>query len=209
MTAAKINLSPKELELVCNTEWILTKHTIIQKVYALFGHVACKMQLIANDAAVSLPAEVLDVPPKISKGENYRQLPYVMLDYPRFFQLTDAFAVRCFFWWGNFFSISLQLSGKYAAHYHERLCSLYPEFAGNDTYLCIKDYPWEHHFEEDNFCLVKNMSAADFSAKLNQHGFIKLSCKTSLSDWEKVAGWMQTRFAMWMKILSDDQAPRR
>jgi hypothetical protein len=31
----KINLSAKELELVCNKEWILTKQVIIEKVYEL------------------------------------------------------------------------------------------------------------------------------------------------------------------------------
>jgi hypothetical protein len=36
-TATKIALSEKELQLVCDTDWILTKHSIIQKVYALFG----------------------------------------------------------------------------------------------------------------------------------------------------------------------------
>ena len=41
-----------------------------------------------------LPAEMLFHSPKISKGENYKGLPYVMLDYPRCFGKTDIFAIR-------------------------------------------------------------------------------------------------------------------
>ena len=50
--------------------------------------------------------------PKIAKGENYLQLPYVLLDYPRCFDKENIFAIRTMFWWGNFFSITLHLSGS-------------------------------------------------------------------------------------------------
>ena len=34
---AKILLSPQEMELVNNTDWILTKHVITKKVFEMFG----------------------------------------------------------------------------------------------------------------------------------------------------------------------------
>ena len=36
-TTAKIQLSPEEMELVKNKEWILTKHIITKKVFEMFG----------------------------------------------------------------------------------------------------------------------------------------------------------------------------
>ena len=51
--------------------------------------------------------------PKISKGENYRGLPYVMLDYPRLFGREEVLAIRTFFWWGHGFSVTLHLKGGY------------------------------------------------------------------------------------------------
>ena len=60
-----------------------------------------------------MPEVIKTSTPKISKGENYKDLPYVMLDYPRCFQKEKTIAIRTFFWWGNFFSINLQLSGEY------------------------------------------------------------------------------------------------
>src|SRR5260221_13450433 len=109
----KITLSPKERELVCNTDWILTKHAIIDKVYQLFGEQATFMQYYIEKEKAQLQKEISIIAPKISKGENYGKLPYVMLDYPRYFDKENTLAIRTMFWWGNFFSIHLQLSGKF------------------------------------------------------------------------------------------------
>src|SRR4051812_7539492 len=110
--ATKITLSDKELSLVKNVEWILTKQMIIQKVYDLFaGGVETIRSAVINSH--SLPDNVRLSVPKIYKGENYLQLPYVIMDYPRCFDKEDIFAIRTMFWWGNFFSITLHLSGIY------------------------------------------------------------------------------------------------
>ena len=42
--ATKIALSDKELEVVCNTDFIFTKHIIIQKVLQLFGNLAATLE---------------------------------------------------------------------------------------------------------------------------------------------------------------------
>jgi hypothetical protein len=109
---AKIALSEKELELVCSTDWILTKHSVIEKVYRLFGSLALSMQGFVEENKTILPAIVSASNPKISRGENYLKFPYVMLDYPRHFTKEDSLAIRTLFWWGNFFSINLHLSGS-------------------------------------------------------------------------------------------------
>ena len=108
----KITLSAKELDLVCNIDWILTKQAIIQKVYALFGMEAAKMQQIITAAVPSL-AGIIDLSgPKITKGENYEKLPYVILDCPRVFQKENTLAMRTMFWWGNFFSTTLSIKSS-------------------------------------------------------------------------------------------------
>jgi hypothetical protein len=109
--AIKLSLSADELELVCNKDWILTKKMVVDKVYLLLGGLSQQMQDYIESNQLLLPAVVTQSSPKISKGENYLGLPYVMLDYPRYFKSNDTLAIRTFFWWGNFFSISLHLSG--------------------------------------------------------------------------------------------------
>jgi len=97
-------LSTKELELVTNPNIILTKNAIIGKVYDLFG------QLSEAYKTVLTNKELLAIGPKIARGENYQGLPWVMLDFPRKFTQSDTMAIRSFFWWGHFFSITLQLT---------------------------------------------------------------------------------------------------
>src|SRR3954452_928432 len=101
------SLTAYESELVRDSKVLLTKNIIIEKVYRLFGQLASGYQdRLAASPVVGLNA----VQAKISRGENYRGLPYVMLDYPRIFSKDHTFAIRSFYWWGNFFSITLQLS---------------------------------------------------------------------------------------------------
>jgi hypothetical protein len=107
MNEAKIQFSQEELELVENAGLILTKNTIIRKIHELFGLISEQMKSELQIA--SLPEEIKQTSPKISKGENYKGLPYVVLDYPRLFTRENIFAVRTLFWWGHYFSVTLQL----------------------------------------------------------------------------------------------------
>jgi len=113
MPTTNVELSKNELELVSSSEFILTKNRIIEKVYNLFGALSEQYKAALNEHREILPVDIFKTPPKIYKGENYLSLPYVMMDYPRMFSKEDVFAIRSFFWWGNYFSITLQLSGKY------------------------------------------------------------------------------------------------
>jgi hypothetical protein len=101
--AIKLSLSADELELVCNKDWILTKKMVVDKVYLLLGGLSQQMQDYIESNQLLLPAVVTQSSPKISKGENYLGLPYVMLDYPRYFKSNDTLAIRTFFLVGEFF----------------------------------------------------------------------------------------------------------
>jgi hypothetical protein len=96
---ANVKLSKDEMLLVCNSEWILTKQAIISKTVALFSDIAeqYKEVLLANDFK-----DFDLVEPRVFKGESYRQLPYVMLDFPRAFNKENIFAIRTFFLVGKF-----------------------------------------------------------------------------------------------------------
>ncbi|MBL0357283.1 MAG: hypothetical protein IPP72_10535 [Chitinophagaceae bacterium] len=185
-TGAKITLSNKELELVCNTDWILTKHSIIQKVYQLLGDALPELEskLLLNKAL--LPAEVFMNTAKIARGENYQQLPYVVLDYPRYFGKEDSIAIRTFFWWGNFFSVSLQLSGCFkeqSIHLVEQRFELLQQ---KGFWLCVNDGPWEHHFNDGNFKALQSITKQEFSAELVRKPFFKMAKKIPLQQWNEI-----------------------
>ena len=97
MSTAKVTLSTKELELVTNTEWILTKNQVIQKAYALFGIMGDNYQHAIKQFNLYQSDEVLVRSPKIARGENYQGLPWVMLDFPRYYVNADMLGIRSFF----------------------------------------------------------------------------------------------------------------
>ena len=201
--AIKLSLSADELELVCNKDWILTKKIVIDKVYFLLGEFSQKMQRQIMHSKSMLPSIVAESSPKISRGENYRGLPYVMLDYPRYFKANEVLAIRTFFWWGNFFSINLHLSGAFKEKALPILKSNFNWMQQNNYYLCIHSDPWEHHFESDNYLLLKNYSAAEFDEIIQQKDFLKIAMNISLEQWLLVPDFLEHRFTELIELLKN------
>src|SRR6187402_1155865 len=108
----KIQFLPAEMDLVSTPDIILTKNAILQKIKSFLEELQLKQQDILQEYSSDLPEAPLKVSPKISRGENYKGLPWLVLDNPRYFQHNNIFAIRTMFWWGNFFSITLHLSGN-------------------------------------------------------------------------------------------------
>lgn len=196
MRQTKITLSAKELELVTNADWILTKNAVIKKVYDLFGGLSEQYRLILQQSQVP-PSDIGTRSPKISKGEQYEELPWVMLDYPRNFVDEDAFSIRCFFWWGNYCSITLQLSGKYQHKYAVTVQEFLREH-GDEWFVGIGDDPWKHHFRKDNY-----IPAAEWGADLDLQPFIKIAKKISLHEWDTLEEFYLQNFTEIVKMLSD------
>ncbi|HTS43371.1 MAG TPA: hypothetical protein VMH01_03170 [Puia sp.] len=181
MNEAKIQFSQEELQLAENAGLILTKNTIIRKIYELFGVLAEKMKIELE--SVSFPEEIKHTNPKISKGENYRGLPYVVLDYPRLFTKENIFAVRTLFWWGHYFSITLHLKGVYKKKFLERIKKNIFLFAENDFYVGISKDEWAHAMHENNYMQLKEAETASYNKMLDEHDFLKLSAKINPDQW--------------------------
>ncbi|MBU3713834.1 MAG: hypothetical protein FGM46_02680 [Ferruginibacter sp.] len=96
-TGTNLTLSDKELSIIQNRDWFYLKHEILDKVNILLSDCSefLKNEIIPE---CQLPEVILKISPKISKGENYKLLPYQVLDYPRYFNQSDVFAIRTMFW---------------------------------------------------------------------------------------------------------------
>lgn len=197
----KITLSSYEQELVVNKEWILTKHIIIDKVYRLFGGLADLMQHIVETDKANLPAKAVTVSPKISRGENYRGLPYVMLDYPRYFTKDEVLAIRTFFWWGNFFSINLHLAGDCKTKAIPALLAAFQRLKEEGYYIAVPDDAWQHHFEADNYLPLSEYTAAAFAGRLNREPFIKIAKKIPLQQWDAAPAFLALHFSEMIQLL--------
>ena len=202
MDEAKIRLSKEEMELVCSANWILTKNGILEKTKELFGLLLTRYQQILQPYAKELPAEIFIASPKISKGENYRGLPYLVLDYPRHFTAQDVFAIRTLFWWGNFFSITLHLSGLYKKKYEKKILGSFSSLAKNNFYCCAGDDPWQHHFNKDNYFPLAERDMPDVEKMISEKPFIKLAAKLDLQQWENSPLILEKHFRQIMEMLA-------
>jgi hypothetical protein len=202
MDSAKISLSPQELALVTNAEWILTKNTIIGKVYTLFGQLAAEMNTSPYLSGNELSAELSAVSPKISRGENYCGLPWLMLDYPRIFTRSNSFAIRSFFWWGNFFSITLYLKGTYKERFAPLLLAHHKKLADSHYYVCVGEQEWEHYFLPDNYLPLQDFDMPSLNKIWENRDFIKISAMIPLADWEDAGGVLFKKFGEILNILS-------
>lgn len=183
MNEAKIQLSEEELILVENAELILTKNAIIRKVYDLFGAMAAAMKIELQNNPLS--PDLMETTPKISRGENFKGLPFVVLDYPRLFNRENVFAIRSLFWWGKYFSVTLHLKGAYKELFSDQLKKNDSLLSDNDFYISSSNDEWSHELGEENYISLNRnrdfLRKNDFSLQ----PFLKLSAKIDLQNWNQ------------------------
>jgi len=202
MDMTKIRLSPEEQTLVATTDWILTKNRVIQKINQLLSGVQTAQQQLLQSFAM-LEMEVLTSSPRISKGENYKGLPWVVLDYPRYFNKEDVFTIRTLFWWGNFFSVTLHVSGIYKTKYEKKVINSFESLKTNFFFVCINEGQWEHHFETNNYLLVSDVNSTDFEERIHKESFIKLAKKIPLEQWNDIEKNLLEIFSQLINTLKD------
>ena len=185
MDQAKVALSAEELRLVTDPSVIFMKNSIISKVYALFGNLSA-----TDTCRLEWPREVSGIPPKIARGEAYKGLPYVMLDFPRYFTATDVFALRTFFWWGRYVSVTLHLKGMYKGRFQQVLLNESSCLITDEVYVAFGGDEWDHDLEGGGYRILRELSASDKDACIRQGSFLKISCFLPLEQWGILQEWL-------------------
>ena len=196
----KIHLSKFETELVQNKDWILTKRRIIDKVYTLFAECHKEYRKMLAERKNSILDVDLEMAAKIAKGENYEGLPYVIMDYPANFTKGNIIAIRTFFWWGHFFSISLHLSGiknQMKANTSPKLDYLIKK----DFFVCVNDQQWQHGFDPLNYLLAEDIDQIKLEQIL-QRDFFKIAKKIPLNQWDAVPEFLTKTFVEMIQFLA-------
>ena len=197
---SKILLSTDELQLVTNTDWILTKRKIMDTVNEMLGQISEHQQQVIENESNWLPDVVMQSTPKIAKGENYLQLPYMLLDYPRCFNDGNIFAVRTMFWWGNFFSITLHLSGTYKEMFQQKIIENV-DAVTQEVFMCINENQWQHHFGADNYNNIKKLQTNELQDVIIKKTFVKLAVKFPLQAWNEIPSLLDDSFNQLITML--------
>jgi hypothetical protein len=203
MSNAKVILSEHEQQLVTNSEWILTKNAVMEKGKMLLNDVQEEYRNILSARLFPLPEEVNVAGGKISKGENYKGLPYLLLDYPGYFDKENIFAFRTMFWWGHFFSVTLHLSGKFKQLYMSGIEKKIQQNIYSDYFLSIAEDQWQHGFETNNYRKAGELKPLEIINNLQEKAFIKIACKLPAAHWNNAPEFCTTGFINLLKILQD------
>lgn len=195
MGATKITLSKEEQELLLNPGWILTKNALIGKVYDLFGGLSDVYREILPVTHPVFIGETAVLSPKISKGEQYKGLPWVMLDYPRQFGKMDMFAIRSFFWWGKYASISLLLQGNFRNRMEKSVIEylLAEKDKPNETgewLIPDGDQPWEHDIRATGYASLQQWEGQFAPEK----PCIKITATWPLQQWDVLPAFFERKF---------------
>ena len=177
------DFSEKELGYLLDTDFLLTKQLILENVFS--GLKSCS-QLIDKEfsrGGYRIESKYLEPASKISKGDNYRGLPYMVLDNPRYFKKGSVLSYRIIFWWGNLISFSLHIEGGLSQEALTSIISRSPNQVDGETYYCLGKTPWEHHFEESNYQLLQKTSSQQMRSHYKVVGFIKIAKKATLEEW--------------------------
>ena len=195
MEVSKIHLSSAETELMQNAEIILTKNRVLEKMRSLLEEVQEKqIEFVRSNR---LNNEIFKTSSKISKGENYLGLPYLILDYPRFSFENNFFFIRTMFWWGNFFSCTLHLAGNSKEMYQDKIANSFLQL--QDLFISVSDDQWIHHLKESDYRKVDSMTKGQFEESLKSLNHIKIAGKHSLTEWQDAPSEL---FKSWKLFLS-------
>ena len=190
---------PAEMELVSSPDIILTKNAILQKIKSFFEEVQMKQQDILKKYSSQLLEEVIKISPKISRGENYKGLPWLVLDNPRHFQHNNIFAIRTMFWWGNFFSITLHVSGNNKNDLLKNLTQNASLLAKNDFYIYNGTKEWEHDIDPDSYKKLSAINEDELQKIISTNSFLKLAIKFTVESLEAVEDKLLRNYELLIK----------
>ena len=145
-------LTSNEMEVMSNRAFLLTKATVLDKTNILLQQTLDKLTKVVDSGSAEFWPGINQQLSKISRGENYRLLPYQVLDYPAYFDQTNICAFRTMFYWGNFFSSTLHLQGECLDVFREKLIANFKQLLNRDLYIAIGESPWQYHYGQDNLC---------------------------------------------------------
>lgn len=179
-----IRLQEQELRYLQDTDFLTAKLRIQKSMRTLLEKTQQNIRL--QQDVLKLPQGVWEVAPKISRGENYEGLPYLVLDYPRIFKQENIFAYRTMLWWGHGFSCTLHLGGAYWHELQPKILGKLHSLDTKEWWVCINDTPWEYHYRPDNYRLLENYLQEDSPRELSKKSFFKISRRLPLERYQEL-----------------------
>lgn len=177
-------LTEEEIDFVNDASIIETKNRIIKKMMKILTEVQEDMDgyVKSHDFFSGMKIRT----GKISKGENFLGLPYLVLDHPAIFKKNNIFAYRTIFWWGHYFSNVLVLRGKYFNFFAPKVLLNLEKKPTNGLLYCVDNHPWNHKMEE-NYVPIDELETIRLEKLVADAKFLKIGNKTPLDNADRLS----------------------
>jgi len=192
-----MKFTAEELLIVNDTDFLLTKAKVTEKLNRLLENTREELLSFIQISDFNFPKELNLDYGKISKGENYNQLPFMILDFPSHFTKENIFAYRTMFWWGNFFSTTLHLQGNLLDIHRKNIYKNALKLFSKEIYICIGKTPWQYHYQEDNYILLTEENYH----LIKEVPFLKLSSKIHVNNYNSLPNFSLSYFKLFLSIL--------
>jgi hypothetical protein len=196
-----IPFSKKEINVLKEESFFRAKRIITEKIFHQLSETVRVIQSTSAFKRISFPKGADINTGKITKGENYLGLPFIILDFPRLFSSEKIFAFRTMIWWGNFASCTLLISGEQVSSVKENLLRHLPALKKEDVFVCVNASPWLHHFEDENFLSLKLLSKKETASILAKQEFLKVARKIPVSEINRLTVFAAESFELFARIV--------
>lgn len=189
----------EELNILNDVSFLKMKNVLTGKIIQYMSQIERALHHQIQQTDFDFPEGTFLKAGKISKGEQYKDLPYFILDYPRLFTQKEVFAFRSMLWWGHHYSTTLHLQGSFLWDNKKQIAKKIVE--DKELYFCINKSPWEYHYNSDNYLLIKELDEEGIINQIEKNGFVKLSNYIPVTNWDDFSSFTVTSFARFLKCL--------
>lgn len=191
--------SDEEIHLMSNQDIMLAKRQIMSKMADRFAQIESNFR--QQIEGIDLPSGTLLKAGKISRGENYKGQPYMVLDYPRLFTANDVLNVRLLFWWGHYFTLSLHLAGQYWEQQKPKFTNRMNLPLRPGVRFQVTGSVWENDINAADFHYISDMDTPFHQTQIMQSSFIKIVDYLPLDGTLKLESFSIDTFNNFVSIL--------
>lgn len=116
---------------------------------------------------------------KITRGENYKLMPYVVLDYPQISDANFRILLRTMFWWGHYISLSLYIHKSLFSQ-----CLPSGQLMPLETYLLTDSDIWNQQINKNSYAMIT--STDELVTAAAKCDYLKLSTILPIEQYEQL-----------------------
>ena len=184
MRKSIIKLTKTEFDFLSREDYPKIKQQVIQKLCQRLDSLGVLMQQSILSTNETVMMELHQAQFKTSRGENYQQLPYVVLDYPKIKNAEFVLLFRTMCWWGKYFSLNVFL--RSSSFNTKHLADILQQKSFEKVKLYTGDDLWQQDLDHNDFIKISSLKKTDLITQINKKSYIKLSLKVPLKKWNEL-----------------------